>query len=106
MKVIYVAGPYSKGGEAENVHKALRAADELLAAGFAPLVPVLSLLWQVASPKPWETWMAIDLAFLERCDGLLRLPGESKGADQEVEYAKRQGIPVFYEVERARAWFS
>jgi hypothetical protein len=29
-------------------------------------------------------------------DPLLRLPGESSGADAEVEYAKAHNIPVFY----------
>ena len=30
--------------------------------------------------------MALDLALLERCDGLVRLPGESPGADRELEH--------------------
>lgn len=36
---IYVAGPYTKGDVAENVHKAFKAANDLADLGFAPFVP-------------------------------------------------------------------
>ena len=32
---------------------------------------------------------------IERCDAVLRVPGASKGADEEVRLAKARGIPVF-----------
>ena len=34
-----------------------------------------------------------------RCDGVLRLPGESNGADQDVAIARERGIPVWHRVE-------
>ncbi len=33
---------------------------------------------------------------LERCDGVLRLPGDSTGADQDVATARRLGLPVWF----------
>ena len=33
------------------------------------------------------------------CDAVLRLPGESKGADNEVRVAKANKIPVFYSID-------
>lgn len=36
---------------------------------------------------------------LEHCDAVLRLPGESKGADQDVAIAQRRGLPVYYRAE-------
>lgn len=36
---------------------------------------------------------------LEHCDAVLRLPGESTGADQDVAIARRRGIPVFTELD-------
>jgi hypothetical protein len=33
---------------------------------------------------------------LQHCDAVLRLPGESRGADQDVAIAQRRGIPVYY----------
>jgi hypothetical protein len=36
---------------------------------------------------------------LERCDAVLRVPGESKGADEDVRLAERRGLPVYRRVE-------
>jgi hypothetical protein len=36
---------------------------------------------------------------LEHCDAVLRLPGASTGADQDVAIARRRGLPVFNRVE-------
>jgi len=35
---------------------------------------------------------------LERCDAVLRLPGESRGADQDVAIARERGIPVYTDI--------
>lgn len=35
---------------------------------------------------------------LARCDAVLRLPGHSTGADQDVAHARRRGLPVYYDV--------
>jgi hypothetical protein len=32
---------------------------------------------------------------LERCDAVLRIPGESRGADQDVARAKELGLPIY-----------
>ena len=37
------------------------------------------------------------------CQALLRLPGESPGADREVQFARDNGVPVLYEVQDADA---
>lgn len=102
--LIYIAGPYSKGDTAANVAEAMTAGDQVLAAGHVPLVPHLAHYWHGISPKPYETWIEIDLAYLERCDGLIRLPGESEGADQEVRFAKEKGIHIWHGVESFLAW--
>jgi hypothetical protein len=46
----------------------------------------------------FEDWMGLDLAWVEAADALIRLPGESVGADQEVALARKLGIPVFRNV--------
>lgn len=43
--------------------------------------------------------MRIGAAYLGYCDAVLRLPGASKGADLEVEEAKRFGMLIYYSVE-------
>lgn len=97
-KTVYVAGPYSKGSTRDNIITAVNAADELMALGYAPVLPHLSHFWDLLSPKPYEMWMELDFAYVARCHALLRLPGESSGADREVQLALDRGVPVFYSV--------
>lgn len=35
---------------------------------------------------------------IENCDAVLRLEGESKGADNDVRLANERGIPVYYDI--------
>lgn len=95
---VYVAGPLTQGNREENVRTALDAASRLLDAGFAPYVPHLSHYWDAQTPRPYETWMALDFAWLEACDVFLRLPGHSPGADREETMAADMGIPRYYEI--------
>lgn len=99
MWLVYVAGPYSIGDHAANVDRAMQAGNELLRRGYVPFVPHLSHFWDAAYPKPLEDWMRIDLAILSRCDAVLRLPGESVGADREVAFANSCHIPVYHNIE-------
>jgi len=36
---------------------------------------------------------------LTKCDAVLRIPGASKGADQDVEVAKGLGLEIYYDIE-------
>lgn len=35
---------------------------------------------------------------IQRCDALLRIPGESRGADMDVAKAQQLGLPVYFSV--------
>ena len=94
VPLIYVAGPFTEPDPVENTHRMIRIADALLDAGFTPLIPHLTLAWHLVSPKPYATWLAYDRQLLTRCDALLRVPGYSRGATQEREFAVELGIPV------------
>lgn len=102
----YVAGPYAKPDPVENTHKAVQAAERLEASGIiTPFIPHLSLLWHAIAPHTDpEHWYSIDLAYLSKCDILLRLPGESSGADKEVVYAEKHGILVFTDESELLDW--
>ena len=93
-----VAGPYTRGDVAVNVRNAILAADRLADMGFAPFVPHLTHFWHLVSPRDYEFWLRLDLQFLPHCDAVFRLPGESNGADKEVELAVKLGIPVFDDI--------
>jgi nucleoside 2-deoxyribosyltransferase len=94
--VIYIAGPYSEPDPAYNTHRIVRIADRLLEAGFVPVLPHLSLAWQLISPKPYQTWLEYDRQILARCDAVLRVPGYSQGAAAETRHAIDHGIPVIH----------
>ena len=92
---VYVAGPLSQGNVAGNVRQAILAADRLLAAGHAPFVPHLTHFWGMVCPREYEEWITLDFVWIRCCDALIRLPGESLGADREVVWAQHWNIPVF-----------
>jgi hypothetical protein len=98
MKFVYVASPYTKGDVAVNVRINIEAADELARAGLIPFVPLLYHFWHRIIPHQYDFWTSLDLGWLERCDAIVRLPGESSGADAEVKRAVELGLPVYFSV--------
>lgn len=94
MKYVYVAGPYSVGETVQNVREAVLVGNELTTFGFAVYIPHLNLFWHYLRPAADDFWYEHDLAWLLKCDILVRLPGESPGADNEVEVANANGILV------------
>lgn len=102
--VIYIAGPYTMPDPAVNVREACLVAESIVGMGGMPMVPVLMHLWHLISPHGWQYWMNIDLALLEKADGLYRMAGESKGADMEVLQAHKLGVPVFDKLSIVGQW--
>lgn len=103
--VVYVAGPYTHPDPVSNTRTALEVGTQLLDSGHvAPIVPHLSLFWDLHTPRPYRTWLELDLDLISRCDAVLRIPGSSAGADIEVELAVAENIPVFRSVENLIAW--
>lgn len=122
-KRVYIAGPLSRGDLCANINQATVAFVALAKAGCAPFCPH----WSVYS-KPcesggydgavvrctgtvqgnpamnYEEWMAVDLPWVAASDALLRLPGESTGADLEEACARENGIPVFHSVADVVRW--
>lgn len=96
---VYVAGPYTHGDVAINVRNAYEAASRLADLGFAPFVPHATHFWHMLFPRPYEFWLELDNQFLPLCQAVLRLPGQSSGADKEVALAKTLNIPVFADID-------
>lgn len=99
MKRVYIASPYTLGDVAVNVRRQMECADALIDLGFAPFVPLYSHFQHMYSPKNWDVWLEQDLEWVKVCNVLLRLSGESAGADIEVKTAKENNIPVVYSIE-------
>ncbi len=99
---IYLASAYTKGDVAQNINTAISIADILAEDGFIPYIPILTHFWHLVSPHPWEFWVEYDAQLLPMFDCVLRIPGESAGADREVAQAIELGIPVFYTISDLR----
>ena len=98
--VVYVASPYTVGNQSENVRRSIDMGEELTKHHFTPILPLLSHFWGLVHPHEWDFWMTHDLELVKRSDCVLRLKGESKGADLEVKSAREWNIPVYYTLDR------
>jgi hypothetical protein len=111
--MILIAGPYRSGtGDdpdllAANLAALVSAAWPLFRAGHVPMIgewvalPVLSSAGATGVTDPLAEQVMYPTAqrLLQRCDGVLRLPGDATGADQDVRIAQERGIPVWYRLE-------
>lgn len=102
---IYIAGPYTLGDTAANVKNAMAAFNQLMELGFAPFEPHLTHFQHICFPQSYETWLAYCFEWVVACDGLLRLPGESAGADQEISVARDHDIPVFHNMDELTSYW-
>ncbi len=111
--LILVAGPYRSGtGDdpdlmARNLARLEEAAWPIFRSGHVPMIgewvalPVLRAAGAdgVSDPLAQRVLYPTAERLLQHCDAVLRLPGESTGADQDVAIARRRGIPVYHRVE-------
>ena len=104
MLKIYLSGPIScprtPEGWKYNFQQAIDAQVTLMNRGFAVFNPMLTMaLGGGCEPNPCdithEAFIENDLAWVECADAVLRLPGESVGAEIECDHARRWGIPVY-----------
>ena len=96
--LVYVAGPYTNPDPMENIHDAVKVGNRLYEeVGVTPIIPHLTGMWHLITPRPYQFWLDYDLEIMRRCDAVYRFPGESSGADAEVAEAQRLGIPVFFD---------
>ena len=93
---IYIAGPYSAGDVALNVRQAVLAGLAIHETGHVPFIPHLFHFAQYLCPQDYAVWCALDLQWLKACHCVLRLAGDSPGADREVEFAMTLGMPVYF----------
>ena len=99
MIKVYIASPYTLGDVAVNVKLQMDMADKLINLGFAPFVPLYSHFQHMAHPRPYQDWIDLDLEWVKACDVVLRIGGVSKGADGEVDLARRLGKDVCYNLD-------
>lgn len=102
MKTIYISSPYTKGDPGANVGVQINALHHIMDLGGCPIAPLIYHYAHIARPRTYAEWMEIDLELVRRSDAVLRLPGESAGADREVELALRLGKPVYTSLDQIK----
>jgi hypothetical protein len=107
--LILIAGPYRSGtgGDPGLIEANLRRLEqpswELHRRGHVPMIgewvglPILRVAGDSASDG--DVLYEVASRLLQHCDGVLRLPGESSGADTDVRIATERGIPVWYSID-------
>ena len=110
--LILIAGPYRSGTNDEpeklaaNLEFLESAAQPIFDAGHIPMIgewvalPVMRSMNSVVGDAQSLTVLTPTAErLLQHCDGVLRLPGASTGADNDVRIATELGIPVFHSID-------
>ncbi len=112
-QLILIAGPYRSGTGDDpdlmrrNLERLQEAAWPIFQAGHIPMIgewvalPVLASAGAAGPLDPLAEQVMYPTAerLLQHCDAVLRLPGASRGADQDVAIALGRGLPVYYHLE-------
>ncbi|WP_447948720.1 DUF4406 domain-containing protein [Microbacterium maritypicum] len=110
--LILIAGPYRSGTNgdpdliARNLDRLEEASGPIFRLGHVPMIgewvalPILRTL-EPADADAGDGDVMYETAhrLLQHCDAVLRLPGESSGADKDVEIAQQRGLPVYRSLE-------
>jgi hypothetical protein len=116
-RLILIAGPYRSGTGDDpalmerNLRRLEQAAWPIFEAGHIPMIgewvalPVLRSAGvdSVSDPLAGRVMYPTAERLLEHCDAVLRLPGDSTGADQDVAIARERGLPVFHAIDEIPA---
>lgn len=106
MKKVYVAGPYSSDNVIDvlkNIGRGQKACAVLFRNGFAPWCPWHDKTYVMDMPDfdyTVEQFYEFSIEWLKVCDYMVVLPGykNSKGTLAEIEVAKENNIPVYYDL--------
>lgn len=110
--MILIAGPYRSGtGDdpvkmAANLKRLEQASWPIFAKGHVPMIGewVALPIWQTAGGRSVGDELYDEILhptagrLLQHCDAVLRLPGASKGAENDVRIARERGIPVYFDI--------
>ncbi|WP_298237579.1 DUF4406 domain-containing protein [uncultured Algibacter sp.] len=110
MMMILIAGPYRSGTNnnleliKKNMNRLESMALPIFRKGHIPMIGewVANPLIESAGSKEVGDDIFNEIQYptahrlLIKCDAILRIEGDSKGADQDVEIAKKLGLKVYY----------
>lgn len=108
--LILIAGPYRSGTNgdpdliAQNLARLEEVSGPIFRLGHVPMIgewvalPILRTL-EPGDSGEGDVMYETAHRLLQHCDAVLRLPGESSGADKDVEIAQQRGLPVYRSLE-------
>jgi hypothetical protein len=111
--LILIAGPYRSGTNdnpelmQQNLNRLESVALTLFRKGHIPMIGewvALPLIRLAGSTKLGDqSWEEIQYPvahrLLEKCDAIFRIPGASKGADEDVRVATERGLKIYYRLD-------
>ncbi len=111
--MILIAGPYRSGTNddpekmAHNLAQLEQASWPLFLAGHVPMIGewVALPVWRTAGGSRVGDALYDQILhptagrLIQLCDAVLRLDGQSKGADNDVRLARARGIPVYFSLQ-------
>ena len=106
--LILIAGPYRSGTNgdpaliARNLARLEEASGPIFRLGHVPMIGewvALPVLRTLEPAGEGDVMYETARRLLQHCDAVLRLPGESSGADKDVEIARGRGLPVYRSVD-------
>jgi len=96
---VFIAGPYTTPDPTANTETAIDAASTLRRASkyrIHPVIPHLSHYQALRHEESYDMWLSGTLNDVTTCHALLRLPGHSPGAEQEIELAHKFEVDVYH----------
>ena len=110
MQMILIAGPYLSGTNNDpdliqkNMDNLEAFALPIFKKGHIPIIGewVANPIMKLAGSKEVGDTVFHEIQYpaahrlIHKCDAVLRIEGASKGADQDVEVAKKLGLKVYY----------
>ncbi len=115
--IILIAGPYRSGTNnnpeliAKNLDRLEQVSLRVYEAGHIPLIGewvALPVARQAGSTQVGDViaekyLYPVAKRLIQRCDAVLRIEGQSKGADEDVRLARERGLPVYFDIKEVPA---
>lgn len=108
--IVYIASPYRIGDRLENTFISMSMGHRLMDLGYHPIVPLLSHFMDEQHERPETEYLEYDFTVIkihaeaakygddDYVFVLLRLPGESRGAELEILLTQSLNVPVVYSI--------
>lgn len=115
--IILVVGPYRSGTNndpeliAKNLDRLEQVSLRVYEAGHIPLIGewvALPVARQAGSTQVGDAiaeryLYPVAKRLIRRCDAVLRIEGQSRGADEDVRLARERGLPVYFDIKEVPA---